>query len=141
MRGSVDAAYQHHITRAEYHRVCRVHHGYEYHVVEQTKGRVHPHCSRIEYTLVGLLGMVGAEVVDARAEARNWKWSPLEKFDDLRPNFNDDIWMQVVDGWMAVGGKKRTGVSQKEQIRSITRDPFLRRRLCCRLEHQPSDTC
>lgn len=68
----------------------------------------------MDYTLEDLLSMVGPEVVDARAEARNWKWSPLEKFDNLRPNFFDDIWMVVVDPFMVVSGKK-TAVSQKEQ--------------------------
>jgi hypothetical protein len=60
----------------------------------------------VDCTLKELLEMVGPLVVDANAEIINWKASPLEKFDDLRPNFFDDA-------WRLVSGKK--GLSQQEQ--------------------------
>ena len=45
----------------------------------------------IDYTLEGLLAVAGPRILDAKAEAMNWTWSPLEKFDDLRPNFLADV--------------------------------------------------
>lgn len=41
----------------------------------------------IDCTLESLLAMAEPQILDAKSEATNWKWSPLEKFDDLRPNF------------------------------------------------------
>ncbi|MCJ1281079.1 hypothetical protein MMC26_000397 [Xylographa opegraphella] len=46
---------------------------------------------KIDRTLEGLLAMAGPEVLDPTSEAINWKWSPLERFDDLRPNFLVDV--------------------------------------------------
>ena len=45
----------------------------------------------IDCTLEGLLAMAGPQILDAKSEAVGWKWSPLEKFDDLRPNFLVDV--------------------------------------------------
>ncbi|MCJ1256716.1 hypothetical protein MMC24_004540 [Lignoscripta atroalba] len=45
---------------------------------------------KIDCTLEGLLAMAGPQILDAKSEATSWKWSPLEKFDDLRPNFRVD---------------------------------------------------
>ena len=45
----------------------------------------------IDCTLEGLLAMAGPRTFDASAEATNWRWSPLERFDDLRPNFLADV--------------------------------------------------
>ena len=46
---------------------------------------------KIDCTLEGLLAMAGPQILDSKSEATNWKWSPLEKFDDLRPNFLVDV--------------------------------------------------
>ena len=46
---------------------------------------------RVECTLETLLQRTGSQILDAKAEATSWKWSPLEKFDDLRPNFLVDV--------------------------------------------------
>ncbi|MCJ1322002.1 hypothetical protein MMC15_007347 [Xylographa vitiligo] len=46
---------------------------------------------KIDCTLEGLLAMAGPQILDPISEATNWKWSPLEKFDDLRPNFLVDV--------------------------------------------------
>ena len=46
---------------------------------------------KADHTLEGLLQMVGTQILDAKEEAASWKWSPLEKFDDLRPNFLVDV--------------------------------------------------
>ncbi|KAK3176099.1 hypothetical protein OEA41_007421 [Lepraria neglecta] len=46
---------------------------------------------KIDCTLESLLAMAGPQILDAKSEAVNWKWSPLEKFDDLRPNFLVDV--------------------------------------------------
>jgi len=46
---------------------------------------------KIDCTLEDLLAMVGPEILDPRSEAISWKWSPLEKYDDLRPNFLVDV--------------------------------------------------
>ncbi|MCJ1398354.1 hypothetical protein MMC11_001552 [Xylographa trunciseda] len=46
---------------------------------------------KIDCTLEGLLAIVGPRILDPQSEAINWKWSPLEKFDDLRPNFLVDV--------------------------------------------------
>lgn len=45
----------------------------------------------IDCTLEALLAMVGPAILDAKTEAKNWKWSPLETFDDLRPNLLIDV--------------------------------------------------
>lgn len=45
----------------------------------------------IDCTLEGLLAMAGPQIPDSKSEAANWKWSPLEKFDNLRPNFFVDV--------------------------------------------------
>ena len=41
----------------------------------------------IDCTLEDLLAKTGSSLSEARVEANNWQWSPLENFDDLRPNF------------------------------------------------------
>lgn len=46
---------------------------------------------KIDCTLEGLLQMAGSQILNAKEEASSWKWSPLEKFDDLRPNFLVDV--------------------------------------------------
>lgn len=46
---------------------------------------------RVEYTLETLLQKTGLQILDAKAEAASWECSPLEKFDDLRPNFLIDV--------------------------------------------------
>ena len=46
---------------------------------------------KIDCTLERLLTMAGLQTLDARSEAATWTWSPLEKFDDLRPNFLVDV--------------------------------------------------
>lgn len=45
----------------------------------------------IDCTLESLLAKAGPQILDAELETNNWKWSPLEKFDDLRPNFLVDV--------------------------------------------------
>lgn len=46
---------------------------------------------RVEYTLHTLLQKTGLQILHAKAEATGWKWSPVEKYDDLRPNFLIDV--------------------------------------------------
>lgn len=46
---------------------------------------------KIDCTLKELLQMAGPEISDPEGEAISWKWSPLEKFDDMRPNFLVDV--------------------------------------------------
>ena len=37
------------------------------------------------------MALAGPQILDSKSEATNWKWSPLEKFDDLRLNALVDI--------------------------------------------------
>ena len=46
---------------------------------------------KIDCTLEGLLATVGPQIPDPKSGVIDWKWSPLEKFDDLRPNFLVDV--------------------------------------------------
>ena len=45
----------------------------------------------IDCTLEDLLVMTGSKLPEAKMEAQDWQWSPLEKFDDLRPNLLIDV--------------------------------------------------
>lgn len=46
---------------------------------------------KIDCTLERLLSMTDPGILDVKSAAAAWKWSPLEKFDDLRPNFLVDV--------------------------------------------------
>lgn len=46
---------------------------------------------KIDCTLKDLLALAGPQILDAKSEAARWKWSPLEKFNDLRPNSLADV--------------------------------------------------
>lgn len=45
----------------------------------------------IDNMLEGLLALAGPQIPDAKSEAAHWNLSPLEKFDNLRPNFFVDV--------------------------------------------------
>lgn len=46
---------------------------------------------KIDHTLEDLLVLTGCSIQDAKSKEVSWKWSPLEEFDDLRPNFLVDV--------------------------------------------------
>lgn len=53
----------------------------------------------IDYTLEELLAKFQPEIPDAKLEVRNWEWSPLERIDNLRPNFLADVALPLP--WMS----------------------------------------
>ena len=69
----------------------------------------------IDCTLEDLLAMTGSRLTEAKMEANNWQWSPLEKFDDLRPNF-------LVDAGQYLPRKSSFDLSQSAQKKRFRND-------------------
>lgn len=81
----------------------------------------------IDYTLEGMLAKAGPQIPDAKSEAANWKWSPLEKFDNLRPNFFVDIGQYLPRPFFPVEGSfERSQQGQKVRFRNDRFPPFER---------------
>lgn len=81
----------------------------------------------IDYTLEGMLEKFGPQILDAKSEAANWKWSPLEKFDDLRPNFFVDVGQYLPRPFSpAQGSFEVSQQGQKVRFRNDRLPPFER---------------
>lgn len=105
---SADTANQHDDNGVEHYSLCRVHDRHKYYVVGQAEGCFFPIVLKIDCTLEELLTMAGPQILDAKSEAINWRLSPLERFDDLRPNF-------LVDAGQYLPGKSSFKLSQPAQ--------------------------
>ena len=82
---------------------------------------------KIDCTLEGLLAKAGPQIVDARSEAANWICSPLEKFDDLRPNFLVDVGQYLP----RTSSLKLSQPAQKMRFRNDRLPPLERDWLLC----------
>lgn len=81
----------------------------------------------IDNTLEGLLALAGPQIPDAKSEAANWKWSPLEKFDNLRPNFFVDVGQYLPRPFVPEQGSfKLSQQGQKVRFRNDRLPPFER---------------
>lgn len=81
----------------------------------------------IDCTLEGLLAMVGPQIPDAKSEAANWNWSPLEKFDNLRPNFTVDVGQYLPRPFVPEEGSfELSQLGQKVRFRNDRLPPYER---------------
>ena len=76
----------------------------------------------IDCTLEELLAMAEPRILDAKVETTNWTWSPLEKFDDLRPNFLADVGQYFLDK----SNPKFSQSAQKSRFRNDRLPPLKR---------------
>lgn len=81
----------------------------------------------IDNTLEGMLAMIGPQIPDAKSEAANWKWSPLEKFDNMRPNFFVDVGQYLPRPFVPEPGSfKLSQPGQKVRFRNDRLPPYER---------------
>lgn len=81
----------------------------------------------IDKTLEGMLAMTGPHIPDAKSEAANWIWSPLEKFDDMRPSFFIDVGQYLPRPFVPEQGSfKLSQEGQKVRFRNDRLPPYER---------------
>lgn len=114
---TIDAAHRHPHRGAEYYSFYNVYAGYQPHVVAKPKDVFVPIVLKIDCTLEGLLIKTVSKNEEAEAEANRWQRSPLERFDDLRPNSLADVGQHLP--W-----KSDFALSQSAQKRRFRNDRF-----------------